>query len=90
MKLPSVKNLRKVLVQAQKSLRNYCRKSDVSENDETPGVDVRLNVQEGGWKLLTGDSSYDQDHRGQWSCGFLPYGRCNLTQLAKELISENE
>jgi hypothetical protein len=84
MKLPSVKNLRKALVQAQESLRNICNK------DETPDIDVRLNVQESGWKLLTGDSSYDQDHRGQWSYGFLSYGRCNLTKLAKQLIRENE
>jgi hypothetical protein len=90
MKTPSIKSLRKALVSAQKSLRSLCSPSDLSEGDETPGADVRLNVQENGWKLLTGDSSYDQDHRGLWSCGFLPYGRTNLTKLAKELILENE
>jgi hypothetical protein len=33
--------------------------------DET---DIRLQVVDGGWYYHTGDSQYDQDHKGYWGC----------------------
>lgn len=31
-----------------------------------PETDIRLQVKSDGWQIHTGDSSYDQDHRGAW------------------------
>ena len=59
------------------------------EKGETRGIDVRLQVHDGSWSLHTGDSSYDQDHRGHWGAGFLT-PRCNARELARELIDEAE
>jgi len=35
---------------------------------DEPYIDVRLRYHDGSFSLLTGDSSYDQDHRGFWGC----------------------
>ena len=32
------------------------------------GIDVRLRYHDGQFSLLSGDSSYDQDHHGHWGC----------------------
>jgi hypothetical protein len=76
---PSIKALAKVLVRAK-------RDSLEPANDWT--VDVRLQVhEEGGWALRTGDSSYDQDHRGYWGSSVLARSS-NCTELARELINQ--
>ncbi len=33
---------------------------------DEPTIDCRLRYHDGSFSLLTGDSSYDQDHRGYW------------------------
>lgn len=62
----------------------------------TPGEDIegaahqdcRLRVFKGYWWLLTGDSSYDTDHRGFWSYSSIPYNctREQSREIARELI----
>lgn len=65
---------------------------DGTEGDDRDGViDVRLQVQPGrGWSLLTGDSSYDQDHTGYWgaSCLSSKDRVCDLRGLARDLIDQ--
>lgn len=50
-------------------VRNEARSyapDDIDEGDG-PSIDVLLQVLEDGtWALRTGDSQYDQDHRGFW------------------------
>lgn len=55
-------------------------------------IDVRLNVQEGGWALLTGDACYDDDHRGLWGASHLKGGGgrhgSNCEAVATELLEQ--
>ncbi len=55
-------------------------------------IDVRLQVwPDGTWAIHTGDSSYDQDHRGYWGASSLPMfgtGRFNARDTARELIDQ--
>lgn len=51
-------------------------------------VDVRLQVfDDGQWSIHSGDSSYDQDHRGHWGCGSLNH-ETDCDELAQELLDE--
>lgn len=50
-------------------------------------ADVRLQVTPQGWVLLTGDPSYDTDHRGFWGFGELAPGT-NVRTLALGLIAQ--
>lgn len=55
--------------------------------DDWDSIDVRLQVTPGGWSTHTGDSSYDQDHRGFWGSSSMD-GRTNCRELAKDLIDQ--
>lgn len=49
-------------------------------------MEVRLQVlPDGSWTVLTGDPSYDLDHRGYWGCGYLTK-QTNCLDLARELV----
>jgi hypothetical protein len=51
-------------------------------------MDVRLQVYPNGqWAVRTGDSQYDQDHRGYWGAGFLSWDS-DCEELAAALIDE--
>lgn len=41
---------------------------DITEpGTDTPSIDIRLQIYDDGtWSFHSGDSSYDQDHRGYW------------------------
>jgi hypothetical protein len=63
---------------------------DASDPDAFSGTDCRLQVHGGNWQLHTGDSSYDQDHRGAWGCASIPWG-CTwkeAREIARELIDD--
>lgn len=52
-------------------------------------MDVRLQVfEDGQWALRTGDSQYDQDHRGYWGSGILDGKRFNSENLARDLLNQ--
>jgi hypothetical protein len=59
---------------------------------EDEGCDVRLQVYEdSSFQLHSGDSSYDQDHRGYWGAGYVPGGKITLklaSEIAKGMIDE--
>lgn len=55
--------------------------------DDWDSIDVRLQVSEDGWSIHTGDSSYDQDHRGFWGASSMDE-RTNCYDLAKDLIDQ--
>jgi len=74
---PTIKDLASALT----ANKRWC------ESGDQGGIDVRLQVQEGGWALRTGDSSYDLDHRGYWGAGYLTRSS-NCRELARELIEE--
>ncbi len=84
MRLPSIKSVASEL----RGYKPYIEDSFVEESGEEPGMDVRLQYHDnGGWCLHTGDSQYDQDHRGHWGAGYLTRAT-NCRELAKELIDE--
>lgn len=53
-------------------------------------TDVRLQIKNDGWQLHTGDSSYDQDHRGDWGASSVSRentkGDC--TGIARDLLNQ--
>ncbi len=81
---PTVKQLAKYL-SAVKRATSWSE--DMADEEGNVNMDVRLNVQRDGWTVNTGDSSYDQDHRGLWGAGYLD-PRTNTRDLARELIEE--
>lgn len=88
---PSIASLRSALVNEQKTLRRLCSKEDLCDlydRDQAPGADLRLQVNASGWYVHTGPSDYDQDHRGAWGASFLPYGRANFRDIARDLIEQ--
>lgn len=85
MRFPSIKAVRKALVETKRFVVSH--KMDSTPADET--VDVRLQVISSGyWGLAHGDPSYDQDHRGFWGASCIRYKRENLTKIAKDLIKQ--
>lgn len=75
-KMPGIKDVALVLSE---------RKHWIGQGQE---CEVRLQVyDDGGWAVRTGDSSYDQDHRGYWGSSYLTR-RTNCRELARDLIDE--
>ena len=90
-KFPSIRNLTHALKCEQKLLRRYCSKEDLCDpydRDSAPGTDVRLQVNGASWFVRSGSADYDQDHRGTWGAAFLPWGRTNLAEIARDLLSQ--
>lgn len=86
----------KVKAPSIKNVSGYLKllKGDISpefqDEEGNVGIDVRLHVWPNGeWTIHTGDSSYDQDHRGYWGSGFLS-PRSNCRDLAADLIDQVE
>lgn len=84
------------LVSERDYLRTFDR-SELCEDDESePLVAVRLRVQVSEdaesyvWSILTGDPSYDQDHRGFWgsSCLSPDDDEQELVTLIRELVGQ--
>jgi hypothetical protein len=64
---------------------------DEGTEDEPFYIDVRLQVYEdGNWAIRSGDSQYDQDHRGYWGSSSVPgSGKpFKATETARELIEQ--
>ncbi len=61
------------------------------DDEDSPGyTDVRLQVHNGSWYYHTGDSSYDQDHRGFWGASSISRG-CSWSEaryVARDLIEQ--
>ena len=64
------------------------------EPDEPPFIDVRLQYHDGAWFYHSGDSSYDQDHRGHWGCsrvGMIDPDDDNrelMNQIAQDMVDQ--
>lgn len=80
---PTVEELAKVL----DALKGYIGDGFVDEEGNVSMAHVRLQVTEAGWTYHTGDSSYDQDHRGWWGAGFLSRDT-DCARLAEDLIGQ--
>lgn len=59
-------------------------------NEEENYLDVRLQVHAGSWALHTGDSQYDQDHRGYWGSASIDgvLTRKAAREMARDLIDQ--
>ena len=89
-RLPSIANVRAALHSSWKYLRrNFARSEFATRGGDFAGQDVRLQVlDDGRWAVHVCPSDYDQDHRGYWGASCLSYDRQNLTDLARDLISQ--
>jgi hypothetical protein len=90
-KFPSIRALTHALKCEQKSLRRCCSKEDLCDpydRDSPAGTDLRLQVNGDAWFIHSGSSDYDQDHRGVWGATFLPWGRANLSEIARDLLNQ--
>jgi hypothetical protein len=84
------------------NLKSDYAPEDIEDEEGNAGGDVRFRLYEwsnagwnGGkaewaWEVLTGDSQYDQDHRGYWGCGYVEAGasRAACREVAREIIEE--
>jgi hypothetical protein len=66
-----------------------------ADDDDDPydggrSVDVRLRYHSGSFSLNSGDSSYDQDHRGDWGASSVgpDLSQSDAMTLAEELLEE--
>lgn len=76
----------KVLVKAiAEYIRDAAPREEGDESDDSV-IDIRLQIHE-GWSLHTGDSSFDQDHRGVWGSSSYD-SESNATDIAKELLDQ--
>ena len=70
----------------------YLRSTYTGEVDtEDRGIEIRLQVVDGSYHVLSGDPQYDTDHRGFWGCAYLPAVKTtkqDLKDTAKELIDD--
>ena len=53
------------LLELSRSIDDY-DPDDLGDGSGEPSIDVRLRWHDGEFSVLTGDSSYDTDHRGYW------------------------
>lgn len=89
MNFPSIKSVANDIKLDHEYIHRSFSAKELNDEEGNSGVDIRLQVVEDGrWSIHTGDSSYDLDHNGSWGYGFLPYGRINCRELAKELLDE--
>ena len=80
-KMPPIAEVTKFLTAIKKQLKSWGIK-------ETDG---RLQVwPDGGWNLHSGDSQYDQDHRGYWGSSGVSTSDSadHLRRVAKDLIDQ--
>ena len=54
------------LVVLSSQIEDYDPDDLTGYGDDEPSIDCRLRYHDGSWSLLSGDASYDQDHRGHW------------------------
>lgn len=88
-KFPAVAAVRSALYREFRYLRGFRREELVGPGEDFAGTDIRLQCcLNGTWRLHTGPSDYDQDHRGYWGASFLSYDRQNLTDLARDLLDQ--
>lgn len=85
MRMPSIKAVAAELRRCKPRKGDYPDERDPEQSDV---IDVRLQVYEAGdWAVHTGDSSYDQDHRGFWGASSLsPTSNCR--EVAIDLIDQ--
>lgn len=89
--LPSINELADELYEyGQDLVDDYVPYELPQDDDDIPYGDVRLQVHDGDWTLHTGDSSFDQDHRGAWGSASVSAGEDLDTcqSIASDLIDE--
>lgn len=80
-------------VQPEPSAAELAERDDVDNDDDPDATDVRLQVRTwrgNDWAIRTGDSSYDQDHRGFWGASRIsPYDTDHcIGETALDLVNQ--
>jgi len=70
--------------------KNFAKGQLTHAGNDFDGGEVRLRVYGSHWSLHTGDSQYDQDHRGFWAFNSVSRGvsGTNGRNVARELLEE--
>ena len=87
---PSIAELTNEVYGYGRWLKDSFDPADITElGDDEPGGGIRLQLND-GWSVHHGDSSYDQDHRGAWGCGWVRSGisKADARYVATDLISQ--
>jgi len=86
-----LRNIHHNYVNAHFNSKEYLILTYTGEVDtENHGIEVRLQVVDDTYHVLSGDPQYDTDHRGFWGCAFIPVVRTEqkLKEIARELIDD--
>ena len=84
-----IKKYLKTLVEERKKDIKSSPDDYKDTGSDDPAIDVRLQWHDGKWSVLTGDSSYDQDHRGYWGTSSITLDT-KSEELANDLIDQVE
>ena len=76
-----------------KNIRDYLKGYEDEEIDDGGGnfgTDVRINSHGRGFEILSGDASFDQDHRGFWGSSWVSKydTNVNLRETAYDLLDQ--
>jgi hypothetical protein len=63
---------------------------DIRDDSGEPTIDCRLRYHDREFYFLTGDASYDQDHRGHWgaSCVGVDLTEDEARSIARDLVEQ--
>ncbi len=82
------------LLELTKAVRAYAQElatynpQDLDDDEGNPSGDIRLQVSDDGWAVHTGDSSYDQDHRGFWGASSVEPNQSDCRSIARDLLEQ--
>lgn len=76
-----------------KGIRDYLggySDEEIDDGEGNPGTDVRINSHGRGFQILSGDSSFDQDHTGFWGSSWVSKydTNSNLKETAYDLVDQ--
>ena len=85
----SLKAIHQGFMDADFDSEEYLRSTYTGEVDtEDRGIEIRLQVVDGSYHVLSGDPQYDTDHRGFWGSAYIPVRttKQESKDTARELI----
>lgn len=92
MDLPGLKSITAIVKAYRDELKTY-DPEDIADEEGNPSGDIRLQVlSNGAWSVHTGDSQYDQDHRGAWGASSVSPNATDeeCQEIAEDLLGQVE
>ena len=78
------------LIDLSKTVGDYDPADLTDHGEDEPTIDCRVQYHDHEWRLRSGDSSYDQDHRGHWgsSCVGPDLTHDGAMEIAREMVEQ--